>query len=84
MLFVKDYTCIILIGKEVVQTFNTTSLSDGAAYRVRDPAKIQGKTQKISCPCPKMPSVTGKKRIVLRYLNSEMGSINIPTEDLSR
>ena len=49
MLFVKDYTCVILQSREVVQTFDRTSLYDRAAYRVPDfknPAKIQGKTQK--------------------------------------
>ena len=36
---------------------------------------------KISCP---LPSDMRKKIILMCYLNSGMGSINIPTEDLSR
>ena len=55
MLFVKDYTCVIFIGREVVQISNRTSLSDRAAYRVRDfgnPAKIQDRTQKYHVPAP--------------------------------
>ena len=71
----------------VVQTFNRTSLSNRATNRVWDfgnPAKIQGRTQKYHVPAPqKMPSVTRKKIIVLCYLNNGMGSIHIPTEDLS-
>ena len=51
---------MILIGdlcsqREVVQTFNRTSLSDRAAYSVWDsgnPAKIQGRMQKYHVPAP--------------------------------
>ena len=72
---------------DVVRTFNRTSFSDRAAYRVRDfrnPVKIQDRTQKYQLPAP---SVTCKKiiqNVVLCYLNSGMGSLNIPTENLSR
>ena len=51
-------------SREVVQTSNITSLSDRAAYRVRDfgnPAKIQGRTKKTCPQAPKMQSVTRKK-----------------------
>ena len=69
MLFVKDYTCVILIGnllqsREVVQTFNRTSLSERAAYgaRLRESRENSRQTAKISCPCaPKIPSVTREK-----------------------
>ena len=40
---------------EVVQTFNRTSFSDGAAFRVwdfRNPAKTQGRTQKYHVTAP--------------------------------
>ena len=42
-------------SREVVQTFNRTSLSDRAAYRVHDfrnPMKIQDRTQKYHVPAP--------------------------------
>ena len=64
-LYLCDFNKESLQSREVVQTFNRISLSDRAAYRVRDfgnPAKIQSRTQKISCLCaPKMPSVIRKK-----------------------
>ena len=43
------------LGFSIVQIFNRTSLSDRAAYRVRDfgnSAKIQGRTQKYHVPAP--------------------------------
>ena len=44
MLFVKDYTCVILMkatmqSMEVVQTLNRTSLSDRPDYRVWESRK---------------------------------------------
>ena len=53
-LYLCDFNREYMQSREVVQTFNRTSLSDRAAYRVwdlRNPAKIQGKNAKISCPC---------------------------------
>ena len=78
------YSCDFNRSREVVQTFNRTSLSERAAYRVWDfgnPVKIQGRAQKYHVPAP---IVTRKKIIELCYLNtcSGMGSINISTEDL--
>ena len=49
-LYLCDFNRESLQSWEVVQTFDRTSLSDRAAYRVPDfgnPAKIQDKTQKI-------------------------------------
>ena len=58
-------------SREVVQTFNRTSLPDRAAYRVCDfgnSAKIQGRTQKymyhVSAP-PKCQASRIKNRTVL-------------------
>ena len=52
---------------EVVQTFDRTSLSDRAAYRIwafGNPAKIQDRTQKYHVPAlQNMPSVTVEKNI---------------------
>ena len=81
-----DFNRESLQSREVVQTFNRTSLSDNAAYRVQglgNPGKIQGRTQKYRVPCAPECQATRVKIIVLRYLNG-MGSINIPTEDLLR
>ena len=56
-------------SREVVQTFNRTSLSDRAAYRVWDfwdPAKNQGKRQKYHAPAPpNLQASHVKKMIVL-------------------
>ena len=54
-LYLCDFNRESLQSREVVQTFNRTSLSDRAAYRVRDfgnPTKIQGRTQKYCVPAP--------------------------------
>ena len=83
-LYLCDFNRESLQAREVVQTFNKTSSSDRAAYRLWDlgnPAKIQGRTQKYLVPKCQASRV---KIIVLCYLNSWMGSINTPTEDLSR
>ena len=95
MLFVKDYTCVVLIGnpcsqgkksKYLIETHYLTELL--TLYRVRDfwnPAKIQGRTQKYHVPVPpKCQALRVKQIIIPRYLNSGMGSINIPTDDFSR
>ena len=61
MLYLRSYAVlenswlfdILKITQKVVQTFNRTSLSDRAAYRVLDfgnPAKIQGKSKKYHVP----------------------------------
>ena len=87
-LYLCDFNRESMQSREVVQTCNRTSLSNRAAYGVRDfrnPVKIQGRTQKHHVPAP--PKCQGSlvyKIIELCYLNSGMGSINIPTEDLSR
>ena len=50
-----DFNRESLQSREVVQTFNRTSLSDNAAYRVQgfgNPGKIQGRTQKYRVPAP--------------------------------
>ena len=85
-LYFCDFNRESMQSREVVQTFNLgpsilgprfnrTSLSDRAAYRMRDfrnPMEIQGRAQKTSCSCaPQMPSVTRKKIIVLCYLNGQ-------------
>ena len=62
------YLCDFNRSREVVQTFNRTSLSDRAAYRVWDfgnPVKIQGRAQKYHLPAP---IVTRKKIIEQCYL----------------
>ena len=55
-LYLRDFNWESLLSREVVQTFNRTSLSDrAAAYRVWDfgnPAKIQDRTQKYHVPVP--------------------------------
>ena len=50
-----DFNRESLQSREVVQTFNRTSLSDNAAYRVQgfgNPGKFQGRTQKYCVPAP--------------------------------
>ena len=72
---------------EVVQTFDITSLSDIAAYRLWDfgnPAKIQGKTKNYHVPAPTKCQPYAYKIIVLCYLDSWMGYLDIPTEDFLR
>ena len=86
-LYLRDFNWEPLLSREVVQTFNRTSLSNRAAYSVRDfenLAKIQDKTQKYHVPVPPICHASRVKKIVLCFLNSGMGSINIITEDLSR
>ena len=54
-LYLCDFNRESLQSREVVQTFNRTSLSDRVADSVRDfgnPAKIQGRTQKFHVPAP--------------------------------
>ena len=64
-----DFNRESLQSKEVVQTFNKTSLSEGAAYRVRNfgnPAKFQGRTQKYHVPAsPKCQASRVKNSTVL-------------------
>ena len=54
-LYLCDFNKGSMRSREVVQTFNRTSLSDRAADRVwdfRNPAKIQGNPQKYRVPVP--------------------------------
>ena len=67
-LYLFDFNRESMQLREVVQTFNRTSISDRAAYRVRDlrdPAKIHGRIKnktKKTCPfTPIMLSFTRKK-----------------------
>ena len=86
-LYLCDFYRRSLQSMEVVQTFNRTSFSDRAAYRVWDfgnPTKIHGRTQKYHVTAPPKCQASSVKIIVLCYLNSGVGSINIPTEDLLR
>ena len=73
-------------SREVVQTFDRTSVCDRAAFKVWDfgnPTKIQDRTQKRHVLVPPNAKRHAYKIIVLCYLNRGIGSINIPTEDLS-
>ena len=54
-LYLFDFNRESMQSSEVVRTFHRTSLSNRAAYRVRDyrnPMKIQGRTQKYHVPTP--------------------------------
>ena len=56
--FVKGYTCVILMTREVI--LNITSLSGRDANRLRDcgnPAKILVRTQKFHFPLSEMPHI---------------------------
>ena len=53
ILYLYDFNRGSMQSREVVQTFNRTSLSDRAAFRVWDfgnPTKIKGRTQNIMRP----------------------------------
>ena len=63
---------------EVVQTFNITSLSDIAAYRVFDFRENSRHNAKYHVPALRV------KMIVLCYFDSGMRSINILMEDFLR
>ena len=75
-----DFNRGYMQSREVIQTFNRTSLSDRASKDFGNLAKIQGRTQTYHVPAPKKC----QEIIVLCYLDSGIGSINIATEDLSR
>ena len=78
--FVKYYTCVILIGDLCSQERFSIHLIDRAAHRVWDfgQSKIEGRTQKYHVPAPTRCQASLGKILVPCYLNSRVGSMNIP------
>ena len=77
-------TIAVVLGRKANKQTNKQTRTDYRVWDFGSPSKIQGRMQKCMPLRPENVKRHTLKIIVPCYLNSGMGSINIPSEDLSR